>query len=93
MILMGSETDLSEMIDTDAEPAREQKRAALSFLSDAWSDAIEAGVEPDALAHAALFTALADLVGAYGEAEVARFAAGLSRRIGRGEFTVPATQQ
>lgn len=77
------------MDESSMDGLSEQKREALDHLTDAWHDALAAGVEPDIIAHAALFAALADLVTAYGEVEVAQFAAGLAERIGSGEFTVP----
>lgn len=67
------------------------RRAALSFISDAWADAIANGVDADAVAHAALFTALADLVAAYGEDAVAKLTDGLSERVRRGEYTTDRT--
>ena len=45
------------------------------------------------LANAALFAALSDLVGVYGEDAVAKMASGLSRRVQHGEFTLRRTQQ
>lgn len=51
------------------------------------------GIEPEMLANAALFAALADLIGAYGEDAVAKMANGLSRRIHHGEFTLKRTSQ
>ncbi|HEX9752593.1 MAG TPA: hypothetical protein VGA46_03965 [Methyloceanibacter sp.] len=45
------------------------------------------------LANAALFAALADLIGVYGEHAVAKMASGLSRRIHHGEFTLRRTSQ
>jgi len=64
------------------------RRAALSFISDAWAEAIACGVDADAVAHAAMFTALADLVATYGEDAVAKLAEGLPDRIQRGDYTV-----
>ncbi|CTQ70325.1 MULTISPECIES: hypothetical protein [Stappiaceae] len=64
------------------------RRAALGFISEAWSEAIANGVDADAVAHAAMFTALADLVAAYGEDAVAKLAEGLPDRIQRGDYTV-----
>ncbi len=71
------------------ETKTEQKRghAALKYMLDAWSTAIQEGHDPDMLANAALFTALTDLVAAYGEDEVKRFVGTLPRRIECGEFT------
>ena len=76
----------------DAEIA-EQKRAALAYLTEAWDEAIAEGIEPDILAHAALFAALSDLIDTYGEDAVADLAVSLPDRIRRGEFTLQRTIQ
>ena len=70
-----------------------QKQAALRYILDAWEEALHDGIEPEMLANAALFAALADLIGVYGEAAVAKMASGLSRRIHHGEFTLRRTSQ
>lgn len=67
-----------------------QKREAFERLSEAWRDAIWDGIEPDVMAHVALFAALSDLVETYGEPAVAKFADRLAGRIQDGEFTIPA---
>jgi hypothetical protein len=69
------------------------KQAALRYILDAWEEALHDGIEPEMLANAALFAALADLIGAYGEDAVAKMANGLSRRIHHGEFTLRRTAQ
>jgi hypothetical protein len=74
-------------------PSDEQKQAALRYILDAWEEALHDGIEPEMLANAALFAALADLIGAYGEDAVAKMANGLSRRIHHGEFTLKRTSQ
>ncbi len=66
----------------------DDRRAALSYISRAWENAIADGVDADAVAHAAMFTALADLVAAYGEDAVAVLAERLPERVRHGEFTV-----
>lgn len=66
-----------------------QKREAFVRLSAVWQDALGAGIEPEVLAHVAIFAALGDLVATYGETAVADFAERLSGRIAAGEFTVP----
>jgi hypothetical protein len=71
----------------------EQKHAALRYILDAWQEALHDGIEPEMLAKAALFAALADLIGAYGEDPVAKMTNGLSRRIHHGEFTLKRTSQ
>ena len=60
---------------------------------DAWEEALHDGIQPEMLANAALFAALADLIGMYGEDAVAKMANGLSRRIQLGEFTLKRTPQ
>jgi hypothetical protein len=73
--------------------SEEQKQAALRYILDAWQEALHDGIEPEMLANAALFAALADLIGAYGEDAVAKMTNGLSRRIQHGEFTLKRTAQ
>ena len=73
--------------------SEEQRQAALRYILDAWEEALHDGIEPEMLANAALFAALADLIGAYGEDAVAKMANGLSRRIHHGEFTLKRTPQ
>jgi hypothetical protein len=70
-----------------------QKQAALRYILDAWEEALHDGIEPEMLANAALFAALADLISQYGEDAVARMTGGLSRRIQHGEFTLERTAQ
>jgi hypothetical protein len=71
----------------------EQKFAALKYILDAWEEAVHDGIEPEMLANAALFAALTDLIGVYGEDAVANMTNGLSRRILHGEFTLKRTPQ
>jgi hypothetical protein len=70
-----------------------QKHAALRYILDAWEEALHDGIEPEMLANAALFAALADLIGVYGEDAVAKMTNGLCRRIHHGEFTLRRTSQ
>ena len=66
---------------------------ALSYILEAWEQGAEAGVKPELMAYAALYTALTDLVGAYGETAVADMTSGLAGRIEKGEFTLPGRRQ
>jgi len=61
---------------------------ALGFILDAWDEGADAGVAPELMAYAALFTALTDLVEAYGEEAVDKLLKGLISRVAGGEFTV-----
>ncbi len=69
------------------------RRAALSYISEAWADAMADGVDPDAVSHAAMFTAFVDLVSTYGEEAVAELAEGLPERVRRGDYTIERTMQ
>ena len=71
----------------------EKKRLALTYLSDAWDEALGEKIDPDILANSALFLALSDLVVAYGEEAVAEYARALPKRIQAFEFSVDVTVQ
>ena len=71
----------------------EQKKRALGYLHDAWTEATHDGVDGDCLAQASLFAALAELVSTYGEDAVAKFAEGLPSRIRNGEFSIARAKQ
>ncbi len=66
-----------------------QKQEALQRLNHAWQEALTAGIEPDVVAHTALFAALSDLVETYGEDAVADYTSRLAERVNRGEFSLP----
>ena len=70
-----------------------QKQAALRYILDSWEEALHDGIEQEMLANAALFAALADLIGVYGEDAVEKMTNGLSRRIHHGEFTLRRVSQ
>ncbi len=75
--------------EIDDDPAAaEDRRVALGFVTEAFAEAILAGLESDSFAHAALFAAFQELVSIYGEEAVAHFAEGLGERIRQGEFTI-----
>jgi len=84
---------MSEAIGFDARRQEdlaiaEKKRVALTYLIEAWDEAIAEGVDSEILAHAALFAALSDLISTYGEEAVAGLAQRLPERIRAGEFTL-----
>jgi hypothetical protein len=72
---------------------QEQKKVALSYLHEAWAEALHDGVEDDCMAQACLFAAFAELVSTYGEDAAARYAEGLASRIHNGEFSVDLSRQ
>jgi hypothetical protein len=71
----------------------EQKRAALSYLNEAWAEARHDGIDGDCLAQASLFAAFAELVRTYGEDAVATLVEGLPGRIRNGEFSLQLARQ
>lgn len=74
--------------DLDDAVIAEKKRAALAYLSAAWDEAVAEGIDPEILAHAALFAALSDLITTYGEEAVAELVGTLGERVRRSEFTL-----
>ena len=74
--------------DIDDLAAAEDRRVALGYVTEAFAEAILAGIESDSFAHAALFTAFQELVCIYGEEAAAKFAEGLGARIRQGEFSI-----
>jgi hypothetical protein len=71
----------------------EQKRLALGYIQDAWTEGRHDGIEGDCLAQTALFLALAELISTYGEEAAARYAENLAPRIRNGEFSVELSRQ
>jgi hypothetical protein len=70
------------------EKSSDESLRALQFILEAWEEGADAGVSPELMAYAALYTALTDLVGSYGEQHVSTLVDGLRGRILGGEFTM-----
>ncbi len=68
--------------------ANDESLRALDIILGAWEEGAESGIAPELMAYAALYTALSDLVAAFGEEAVATLATGLSARVQAGEFTL-----
>jgi hypothetical protein len=68
--------------------ADDDSQNALALILEAWDEGLESGIPAERLAYAAMFTALTDLVGIYGEDAVLRLVQGLERRVREGEFTL-----
>jgi hypothetical protein len=68
--------------------AAETRREALGYVTEAFAEAILAGIESDSFAHAAIFAAFQELVVSYGEDHVVAFAKTLPDRIASGEFSI-----
>jgi predicted YcjX-like family ATPase len=71
----------------------EERQLALQYLAEAWRNADVEGVEKEALAHAALFAAIATLVEQYGEEPIAKLLEKLPGQVELGEYTVDRTIQ
>jgi hypothetical protein len=83
---------MDDLGETSSDALSLQKREAFVRLSELWQDAMGAGIEPDVIAHVALFAALGDLVATYGEPAVAEFARRLPERIAAGEFSLSSSR-
>jgi hypothetical protein len=68
----------------------DEQRAALTFVTEAFAEAILAGIDSGSIARAALFAAMSELVATYGEESVADFAERLPGRVRAGEFSTGA---
>ncbi len=79
---------LQDRLDRQPAGAETEDTAALRYIIEAWEEAVCDGIDPRALANAALFAAFCDLVAAYGESAVVSMAEGLTARVERGEFTL-----
>jgi hypothetical protein len=66
----------------------DQRRAAYTYVSEAFAEGRYDGIDGDCLAHAALFAAFVELVASYGEDAVAKFAEKLPDRIKAGEYSL-----
>lgn len=88
-------TDRAEIFSEADAPlgTQEAKRAALRYILEAWEEAVMDGLDPDAVATAAIFAALSDMIAAYGEEPVAKMAERFPERIRMGEFTVNKVTQ
>ena len=88
-------TDRAAILSNTEAPLDSQtaKHIALRYILDAWEEAVMDGVDPDAIATAAIFAALSDMIAAYGEEPVAKMAERFSDRIRMGEFTVNQVTQ
>ena len=71
----------------------DSRMEALDFILAAWEEGTDSGIAPEMMAYAALYTALTDLVAAFGEASVVSLVNGLAPRVEKGEFTLYRTRQ
>ena len=68
------------------------RRAALTYVGEAFALAAFDGVDADSMAEAALCAAMCELVAAYGEDHAAKIASRVAERAAAGEFSVTLRQ-
>jgi len=81
------------MIPTETATRDEQKRVALSYITEAWIEAVKDGVDPDHVAEAAFEAAIREMVALKGEETVANLLAEIGPAVANGEFTAHLTRQ
>lgn len=89
----GTVVHMTDAADAEEAEFAAQRKAAYTYMNEAFAEGRLDGIESDCLAQAALFAALSEFVETYGEEPVAQFAAKLPDRIRRGEFTIDRTRQ
>lgn len=76
------------MLSLGATQSNDESLKALDYILEAWEEGTGSGIAPEMMAYAALYTALTDLVAAFGEESVMTLVNGLGQRVERGEFTL-----
>jgi hypothetical protein len=71
---------------------KDERRVALSYVSEAFALAAVDGIDADAFAEAALCAAMCELVAIHGEDNAALIAARLADRAAAGEFSISPRQ-
>lgn len=78
---------LSPSTEQDQQVVDDMQRVAAGFIAEAFAEGQTVGLDDEAMAHAALCTALRALVTTYGEEAVAVFAGGLAEKIRHGRYS------
>ena len=78
---------MHEPIPTKLSEAGADKRAALTYVVEAFVEGALDGLDTDSMVQAALFAAFQELVATYGEDATALYAEGLPDRIRGGAFS------
>jgi hypothetical protein len=81
------------MLASELSESPDESVKALGFILEAWEEGTGSGIRPELMAYAALFTALTDLVAAFGEEPVITLVNSLAPRVEKGEFTLCRTRQ
>jgi hypothetical protein len=86
--ILHSPFDVRGSVATD-----DQKRIALTHLSEAWEEARLDGVELECIVQAAVFLLFSELAEHYGEEAAGRFAEEIAPRVRNGEFSILPVRQ
>ena len=76
------------MLSLGATKSNDESLKALDYILEAWEEGRGSGIAPEMMAYAAIYTALTDLVAAFGEESVITLVNGLGPRVEKGEFTL-----
>ena len=79
--------NLQDPIPADPTEASADRRAALTYVVEAFVEGQLDGLDTDAMVQAALFAAFQELVATYGEEATACYAEGLPERVRGGAFS------
>jgi len=66
---------------------------AIRLMVSAWEEGTDAGIAPETMAIAALYTGMSDLISAIGEDQVAVLLERFAGQVREGEFSFNATRQ
>jgi len=78
---------------SDSEHQTGDSQSAIRLMVSAWEEGTDAGIAPQTMAIAALYTGLSDLITAIGEDQVAVLMERLAAQVRNGEFSFNATRQ
>lgn len=85
------QTNMTRILEINA--PKGDSHDALRLMVSAWEEGTDAGISPETMALAALYTGLSDLIGAKGEDHVAILMERLATRVRGGEFSFSASKQ
>ena len=89
----GISKEINKMQLSEINAPKGDSHNALRLMVSAWEEGTDAGISPEMMAFAALYTGLSDLIGAVGEDQVATLMERLATRVRGGEFSFSATWQ
>jgi hypothetical protein len=79
---------LPNTLSSDDPNANAHQHNAMGYVSEAFAEALLDGIDGSDFAYAAMYIALREMVGAFGEETVAQFTQDLPERIRSGQFSL-----